>query len=132
MLHALTIGMAWLLMGAGGSPTKADDKPQAKPSKPWISKSDEPKAQSFSLTKGAEQLDEATLAWISQQGCASCHTGFPYLMARRSIGDPKAPAMLQVRQFFEDRVAAWDKEGKGKGYLEGYGLVKKTEGITEV
>jgi squalene-hopene/tetraprenyl-beta-curcumene cyclase len=132
MLHALTIGVAWLLIGAGDAATKTEDKTPAKPSKPWISKPDEPKAQSFSLAKSAEQLDEATLGWIGQQKCASCHTGFPYLMARRSIGDPKAPALLQVRQFFEDRVAEWDKGGKGKGYLEGYGLVKKTEGITEV
>ena len=34
--------------------------------------------------------------------------------------------MLQMRKFFEDHVAGWDRGGKGAGYPEG------TEGVTEV
>ncbi len=40
--------------------------------------------------------------------------------------------MRQVRRFFEDRVAAWDRGGKGAGYLKGEGAVQDTEGVTEV
>src|SRR5262249_37948474 len=58
--------------------------------------------------------------------CASCHTTYPYLMARPMLGDPKAPALLQMRKFLEDRVANWDRGGKGSGLPEG------TEGVTEV
>ena len=52
--------------------------------------------------------------------------------ARRAVGDSTAPALLQVRKFFEDRVAAWDRGGKGAGYLQGVGPVRLTEGVTEV
>jgi squalene-hopene/tetraprenyl-beta-curcumene cyclase len=113
--------------------TIASEPAQGKPPpKPWASRPDEPRAKAPSLAKSAEFLDGVTLAWIAKQKCASCHTGFPYLMARRSLGDPKAPAPLQVRKFFEDRVAAWDRKGKGTGYLQGLGPVRKTEGVTEV
>jgi squalene-hopene/tetraprenyl-beta-curcumene cyclase len=47
-------------------------------------------------------------------------------MARPMFGDPKAPALLRMRKFFEDRVADWDKGGRGAGLPEG------TEGVTEV
>jgi squalene-hopene/tetraprenyl-beta-curcumene cyclase len=53
-------------------------------------------------------------------------------MARPALGDPKAPALLQVRRFFEERVRAWDRGGKGAGLLKGGGPVRDTEGITEV
>jgi squalene-hopene/tetraprenyl-beta-curcumene cyclase len=32
----------------------------------------------------------------------------------------------------EDRVAAWDRGGKGAGYLKGTWSVKDSEGITEI
>ena len=62
----------------------------------------------------------------------SCHTGYPYLLARTGSGDPEAPAARQVRSFFEDRVVAWDRGGKGTGYLKGNGSLKVSEGVTEV
>ena len=58
----------------------------------------------------------------------SCHTGYPYLLARTSVGDSKAAGLLEARKFLEDRVAAWDKGGKGKGYLKGEGVIEVTEG----
>jgi squalene-hopene/tetraprenyl-beta-curcumene cyclase len=131
-LYSLTFGLAWLLNVASGfhpAVSAAQPKP---PVKPWLNKSDEPKAQTFSLARGAEVLDEMTLAWIEKHTCASCHTGYPYLMASRSMGDSKAQGILKVRKFFEDRVSEWDKEGRGKGYLVGEGIIEKSEGITEV
>jgi squalene-hopene/tetraprenyl-beta-curcumene cyclase len=103
-----------------------------RPRKPAPNTPDEPPAGALSLAKSAEFLDGVTLAWLREKKCASCHTGYPYLLARASAGDPKAPAVRQVRQFFEDRVAAWDKGGKGAGYLKAKGSLKVSEGVTEV
>jgi squalene-hopene/tetraprenyl-beta-curcumene cyclase len=93
---------------------------------------DEPLAPRLSLTRGAEFLDKTTLAWVRENKCASCHTGYPYLPARASLGDPDAPALREVRAFFEGRVAAWDEGGKGAGYLKGSGSLEVSEGVTEV
>src|SRR6478609_6461833 len=95
-------------------------------------KADEPRAKTFSLDKGVEFLDGVTLAWVRRNQCFSCHTGYPYLLARTSVGDPKAAGLLEARKFMEDRVAAWDQGGKGKGYLKGEGVIELTEGVTEV
>jgi squalene-hopene/tetraprenyl-beta-curcumene cyclase len=93
---------------------------------------DEPLAKGFSLDRSAGFLDDVTLAWLRERKCASCHTGYPYLIARASLGGPTAPAADKVRKFLEDRVAEWDRGGKGTGYLKGEGVVKHTEGVTEV
>jgi squalene-hopene/tetraprenyl-beta-curcumene cyclase len=107
--------------------------PQAgPPAKQSGNSADEQLAKELSLAKSAEFLDSVTVAWIRKHQCASCHTGYPYLLARASLGDPKASALIEVRKFFEDRVAAWDKDGKGSGFLRGTGPVLISEGITEV
>jgi squalene-hopene/tetraprenyl-beta-curcumene cyclase len=111
----------------GQEPSKGDP-----PAKPAANSPDEPPAKELSLARSAEFLDATTLAWIRQRKCASCHTGYPYLMARASLGDPKAPALLEVRKFFEDRVAEWDRDGKGSGFLKGKGPLVVSEGVTEV
>jgi squalene-hopene/tetraprenyl-beta-curcumene cyclase len=108
-------------IASGGSPQSVA------PAKP-----DEPLAKSFSLDKGVEFLDSVTLSWVHKNQCFSCHTGYPYMLARTSVGDPKAAGLLEARKFLEDRVAAWDKGGKGKGYLKGEGIIELTEGVTEV
>jgi squalene-hopene/tetraprenyl-beta-curcumene cyclase len=93
---------------------------------------DEPVAKTFSLVKGADFLDSVTLSWVRSNQCFSCHTGYPYLLARTSLGDPRAPGLLEARRFLDERVAAWDQGGKGKGYLKGEGIIELTEGVTEV
>jgi squalene-hopene/tetraprenyl-beta-curcumene cyclase len=118
-----------------GSPTtlSAWPAPQDRPPpKPVPSRPDEPRAEALSLVKSGSFLDSVTLAWLRERKCASCHTGFPFLLARQALGDPKAPALLEVRRFLEDRVAAWDRGGKGTGYLKGSGSLKVSEGVTEV
>lgn len=102
------------------------------PGKVAAARADEPKAKAASLDKGAEFLDAVTLAWVNNNQCFSCHTGYPYLLARSSLGDPKAPALVKARAFLEDRVAAWDKGGKGAGYLKGEGVIAVSEGVSEV
>jgi squalene-hopene/tetraprenyl-beta-curcumene cyclase len=83
-------------------------------------------AEKLSLVRSGQFLDRATLAWTGARECASCHTGYPLLLARPLLGDARAPVLLQMRKFFEDRIANWDKDGKGTGLPEG------TEGVTEV
>jgi squalene-hopene/tetraprenyl-beta-curcumene cyclase len=108
-------------LAAGQAPRPA---PAARP--------DEPLAKAFSLASGAEFLDTVTLSWMRGKKCFSCHTGYPYLLARTSLGDPKSAGLLEARKFLEERVAAWDQGGKGKGYLKGQGIIERTEGVTEV
>jgi squalene-hopene/tetraprenyl-beta-curcumene cyclase len=105
----------------------AGQLPRPAPARP-----DEPAAKAFSLDKGIELLDTVTLSWLHSNQCFSCHTGYPYLLARASVGDPKATGLLEARKFLEDRVAAWDAGGKGKGYLKGEGVIEVSEGVTEV
>jgi squalene-hopene/tetraprenyl-beta-curcumene cyclase len=93
---------------------------------------DEPVAKAFSLARGVAFLDTATLSWFRSNQCFSCHTGYPYLLARTSLGDSRSAGLLEARRFLEGRVAAWDKGGKGKGYLKGVGVIELTEGVTEV
>jgi squalene-hopene/tetraprenyl-beta-curcumene cyclase len=120
------LALASGLTAAGSPPEKTI------PAKRAASTPDEPLAARLSLSRSAEFLDGVTLAWIKERKCASCHTGFPYLLARPALGDPKAPALLAIRQFLEDRVASWDRGGKGAGYLKGSGSLKVSEGVTEV
>jgi squalene-hopene/tetraprenyl-beta-curcumene cyclase len=102
------------------------------PPKPAAATPDEPRARELSLVRSGEFLDAVTLAWIKEKQCASCHTGFPYLAARQALGDAKAPALLEVRRYFEERVAAWDRGGKGAGMLKGDRVTWQSEGVTEV
>ncbi len=118
-----------VLAALASIPTLAAGEPR--PQVP-AAKADEPRAKAFSLDKGVEFLDGVTLAWVRRNQCFSCHTGYPYLLARSSVGDPKAAGLLEARKFMEDRVAAWDQGGKGKGYLKGEGVIEFTEGVTEV
>jgi squalene-hopene/tetraprenyl-beta-curcumene cyclase len=120
--------VAMCVLAVGPAVLVAEEKPAAKPA----ALADEPLAGEFSLPKSAEHLDGVTTKWIEKHKCASCHTGYPYLIARASLGDNNAPALLHVRTFLEDRVAAWDNQGKGAGYLKGEGPVRTTEGVTEV
>jgi squalene-hopene/tetraprenyl-beta-curcumene cyclase len=93
---------------------------------------DEPLAKTFSLARSADFLDTVTLSWMRRNQCFSCHTGYPYLLARTRPGDAQSAGLLEARKFLEERVAAWDKGGKGKGYLKGAGIIERTEGVTEV
>jgi squalene-hopene/tetraprenyl-beta-curcumene cyclase len=93
---------------------------------------DEPLAPALSLARSQELLDRLTLAWLAENRCASCHTGYPYLLAQPAQADRSSPAQLEVRKFLEDRVVAWDRGGKGAGLLKGDEVTKDTEGVTEV
>jgi squalene-hopene/tetraprenyl-beta-curcumene cyclase len=73
---------------------------------------DEPLAKELSLPKAAAFLDNAALAWTQQRKCGTCHTNYPYLLARPLLqGD--LTAANEVRKFFEDRIAHWDRGQDG-------------------
>jgi squalene-hopene/tetraprenyl-beta-curcumene cyclase len=64
------------------------------------------------MARAAAFLDDVSLDWTRQHQCGTCHTNYPYLAARPSLKGPEAPAMAEVRRFFEDRVAHWDDENQ--------------------
>ena len=94
--------------------------------KPAASSAREPLAKSVSLEKAGSYLDGAVMAWTREQRCASCHTTYPYLMGRAAAGDPRAPALREMRAFLENRVANWDGRTKADRLPDG------SEGVTEV
>ena len=104
-------GIGCLVLGLGVGARGADDAPAAiKPPAP--NRVDEPLAEQFSLPKAAEFLDAASVTWTNQRKCGTCHTNYPYLMVRPLLGD--APALREVRRFFEDRMAGWESDDPKK------------------
>ncbi len=72
----------------------------------------EPLAPVASMARAAAFLDDVSVNWTRQHRCGTCHTNYPYLMARPTLKGADGPAMIEVRRFFEDRVAHWDDEKK--------------------
>jgi squalene-hopene/tetraprenyl-beta-curcumene cyclase len=70
-------------------------------------------APALSLKRSAELLDAVAVDWTRQRKCGTCHTNYPYLMARPALKEFSSPAMAEVRGFFENRVAHWDDPDKG-------------------
>lgn len=85
-------------------------KPAAELPKVTANSGDEPLAKEFSLKKSAHFLDGVAGAWTRERKCGTCHTNYPYLMARPVLIDKDRPAPIhdEIRQFFENRVANWD------------------------
>jgi squalene-hopene/tetraprenyl-beta-curcumene cyclase len=112
LFHRLSfLGSIFALACAVAAGKAADDKPvqvaKLKPDSP-----SEALAKKFSLGKAADYLDTQSVAWIREHRCGSCHTTFPYLMARPTVKDKLTPAAKEVRKFFEDSVANWDSGKK--------------------
>jgi squalene-hopene/tetraprenyl-beta-curcumene cyclase len=79
---------------------------------PTPNRSDEPMAGKLSLDKAASFLDGVALAWTRERNCGTCHTNYPYLLARPALkGEPDA--LAEVRKFFAERATHWDRGGKG-------------------
>jgi squalene-hopene/tetraprenyl-beta-curcumene cyclase len=81
----------------------ADDKPAAP-----VSKADEPLAPALSLHQAAQFLDATSREWTETKKCGSCHTNYPFLMARTGLREADAPSLKMVRAFLEERAANWD------------------------
>ncbi|HEV3257026.1 MAG TPA: hypothetical protein VG013_09120 [Gemmataceae bacterium] len=77
--------------------------------KPAPNTPDESLAGALSLTKSAEFLDGVTLAWLRERKGASCHTGYPYLIARASAGDLAPPrwSPKTAAKYLDGRADWW-------------------------
>ena len=73
---------------------------------------DEPLASRFSAEKAAGFLDAVALDWTEKRQCGACHTNYAYLITRPALKGWPSEAMVEVRTFFEDRVAHWDDADK--------------------
>jgi squalene-hopene/tetraprenyl-beta-curcumene cyclase len=69
-------------------------------------------AAALSLIRATDYLDTTASEWTRQRNCGSCHTNYPYLLARPSLGESKSAAQGEIRSYFENRVAHWDDENK--------------------
>jgi squalene-hopene/tetraprenyl-beta-curcumene cyclase len=65
-----------------------------------------------SLRQATVFLDETALNWTERHRCGSCHTNYPYLVARPTLKEPGSAESIAVRRFFEDRVTHWDDATK--------------------
>jgi squalene-hopene/tetraprenyl-beta-curcumene cyclase len=75
---------------------------------PAPNSADEAMAKNVSLPKAAEFLDNVAVNWTRVRKCGTCHTNYAYMLARPALKDPDAPALKEVRHFFEDRAAHWE------------------------
>ncbi|MFO0936373.1 MAG: prenyltransferase/squalene oxidase repeat-containing protein [Gemmataceae bacterium] len=91
------------------------------------SRNDEPFAKNDSAEKAGEFLDRAAMGWLRERECASCHTSYPYLMARPMLGNRKVDGFIRMRSYLEERVAGWDRGGKDAGLPK-----ENDEAVTEI
>jgi squalene-hopene/tetraprenyl-beta-curcumene cyclase len=104
------MGALVAMMFAGlGAPLAQESKPAARPSP---NSATEPLAPVASMSRAAAFLDDVSVNWTRQHRCGTCHTNYPYLMARPALKGTDESAMVEVRRFFEDRVAHWDNDKK--------------------
>ena len=106
--HPSALAAALLLLVSARAP--AEDAP-----KPAPNSDKEPLAGSFSLERGARFLDAVSVNWTRQRKCGTCHTNYAHMMAGPTVERPASPELAEVRDFFEGRVANWDRPEKGSG-----------------
>jgi squalene-hopene/tetraprenyl-beta-curcumene cyclase len=63
------------------------------------------------MERAAAYLDQVAVNWTRRHRCGTCHTNYPYLVARPVLKEPAGGAIAEVRHFFEERVAHWDDPG---------------------
>jgi squalene-hopene/tetraprenyl-beta-curcumene cyclase len=100
-------------LGPSQSLPAQEAKAAKEPAKPPSSSPAEPLVPSASMQRAAAFLDQVAVSWTRQHKCGSCHTNYPYLVARPVLKEPAGGAMAEVRHFFEERVAHWDDKEKG-------------------
>jgi squalene-hopene/tetraprenyl-beta-curcumene cyclase len=82
------------------------------PVKPGPNSEKEPMAEAFSLARGARFLDRVSVEWTRGRKCGTCHTNYAHMMAGPMVENPASPELVEVRAFFEGRVAGWDRPEK--------------------
>ncbi|GIW81548.1 MAG: squalene--hopene cyclase [Gemmatales bacterium] len=103
--------LAAALVFVAGMKTAFAAEGGANPTRLPPNSADEPFAERLSIRKAAEFLDHVAGRWTSQRRCGTCHTNYPYLFARPVLLEKGeiSPVLKEVRGFFENRVANWDK-----------------------
>jgi len=104
---SITILVLWLALG--DATCSAQDVKQD--IKLLVNSPAEPIAKSLSLANSADFLDHQARAWTQVKKCGTCHTNYPYLLARPQLGGDLT-ALREVRGFFERRIANWDSGKK--------------------
>ena len=94
------------------APVRAEPPEVTKPS---ANKPGEKLLKQWSKEKAAAFLDGVAVNWTRERSCGTCHTNYPYLIARPLLSPAGRPAneWKEVRNFFENRAANWDS-GKDK------------------
>lgn len=71
---------------------------------------DEPVSTSYSEDRAVAFLDSVAVDWTRKNHCGACHSNYAYLMSQpvSAVKGKPAPAMTEVRSFFEERVRHWD------------------------
>ena len=104
--------IAILVAAHSGSLWSQEAKSTANVGVPSRNSATEPLASVASMAKAGQFLDQVALNWTRQHRCGTCHTNYPYLVARPVVNELNPPAMAEVRRFFEERVAHWDDTEK--------------------
>lgn len=97
-----------LLVNIAANSCAQEAKP---PIKLLVNSPDEPMAKQMSLARTAQFLDHQSAAWTETRKCGTCHTNFPYLLARGQLGGDLT-ALKEVRSFFEKRIVGWESGKK--------------------
>src|SRR5262245_1186632 len=111
-MHPTCLRLAFFFATALGlclvGPRAAVSEQNATPAKPAPTAPEAALASAPSSAKAAQFLDAANLDWIETKKCGTCHTTYPYLMARPALKEFAGSTEDVVRRFFEDRAANWD------------------------
>ena len=110
-MHASNYSVAFFVAILLAQGTAASAQEVKRDIKLLINSPDEPVAKTMSLGKAAEFLDHQSRAWTQVKKCGTCHTNYPYLLARGQLGGDLT-ALREVRGFFEKRIAGWDNGKK--------------------
>src|SRR5262249_12514905 len=97
--HWLAGPLAVTILGIGESPASAGDVKPPPLAKPAPNRADEPLAKEYSLARTAEFLDAGSVSWTQEKKCGTCHTNFPYLMARPLLKEIPLGGHDEVRRF---------------------------------
>jgi squalene-hopene/tetraprenyl-beta-curcumene cyclase len=101
-----------MFLVSGGGTLAQEERRASRPAKLAPNSPDEPVRPVASLTQAAAFLDSVSLNWTRGRKCGTCHTNYPYLVARPSLKEPDSGAMAEIRGFFEQRVAHWNDAAK--------------------
>ncbi len=111
----LPLGLSLVIAGwLGTSPIMAQNVGVARATLPKVTanKAEEPVRAQLDLARAAQMLDALAVDWTTRRNCGTCHTNYPYLLARPALGGDLSH-MQSVRKYFENRIQNWDSDQKG-------------------